>query len=80
MHLLELDLHVLAHLQVQGREGLVEEQHLGLIHYRAGDGHPLLLSAGKGFHIPVLIVGHTHHPEHLAHLAGDLLLRDLLEF
>ncbi len=33
-------------------EGLVEEQHIGLDHQCAGQGHPLALSAGQGVDAP----------------------------
>ena len=35
-------------LGVEARGGLVEEQHLGVVHEGAGDHHPLLLPAGEG--------------------------------
>ena len=35
----------LADLRVEGAEGLVQQQHLGLVRQRPGDGHPLLLAA-----------------------------------
>ena len=38
---------LLAHLRVQGAEGLVEEQHLGLHRQGAGQGHALALAAGE---------------------------------
>ena len=44
---LELDLHILAQLQVQGAQRLVQQQHLGPVHQRPGNGHPLLLAAGE---------------------------------
>ena len=79
VHLLELDLHVLAHLEVQGGEGLVEEEHLGLVHDGAGDGDALLLAAGEGFHVAVLVVGHGHELEDLADALLDLVLGHFLE-
>ena len=42
---LELDLELLAHLQVERPERLVEQQHLGLHHERARERHALLLAA-----------------------------------
>ncbi len=39
----QLDLHGLAQLAVEGREGLVEKQEAGLDHHRAGHGDALLL-------------------------------------
>ena len=80
VHLLQFDLHVLAHLEVQGREGLVQQQDLGLVHERPGDGHALLLSAGQGVHVALLVVGHRDHLEDLAHAAVDLVGGHLLQF
>ena len=79
VHFLQFRLHVLAHLEVQGREGLVQEEHLGLVHDGAGDGDTLLLAAGEGFHVAVLVVGHGHELEHLADALVNLLLRHLLQ-
>ena len=79
VHLLEFYLHVLAHLAVEGGEGLVEQQHLGLVHQGARDGHPLLLAAGQGVHVAVFVVRHSHHLEHLAHAAVDLVGGNLLQ-
>ena len=79
VHLLQLDLHVLAHLEVQRGEGLVQEEHLGLVHDGAGDGDTLLLAAGEGLHVAVLVVGHGHELENLADALVDLLLRHLLQ-
>ena len=47
LEVLHLDLHLLPELQVQGRHGLVEKQHLGLQHHGPGQGHALLLPAGE---------------------------------
>src|SRR6266480_7213562 len=44
---LELDLHLLAQLQVQRAERLVEQEHLRLVDDRAGERDPLPLPAGK---------------------------------
>ena len=79
VHFLELDLHVLAHLQVKGGKRLVKEQHLRLVYDGSGYGYALLLTARQRVHIPVLIVGHAHHLQHLPHAFVDLGLRHLLE-
>ena len=39
--------HVFAHLGIQVSRGLVGHDQAGVVHQGAGDGHPLLLSAGK---------------------------------
>ena len=44
---LELDLHLLAQLEVQRAERLIEQQDLGPIDQGAGQGHPLTLAAGE---------------------------------
>ena len=79
VHLLQLDLHVLAHLEVQGGEGLVQEEHLRLVHDGAGDGDTLLLAAGEGLHVAVLVVGHRDELEDPADALLDLLLGHFLE-
>ena len=48
LHVFQLQLHLLAQLQVQGAQGFVQQEHLGLVDQRPGDGHTLLLSAGEG--------------------------------
>ena len=47
MHLLELDLHFLAHLEIQRAERLVEEQDRRFIDKGSRDRDPLLLTAGE---------------------------------
>ena len=44
---LEFDLHLLAQLEVEGAERLVEEQHLGPTDQRPGQGNALPLAAGE---------------------------------
>lgn len=44
---LELQLHLAAQLEVEGAEGLVEEEHLGMVDQGAGHGDTLLLAAGE---------------------------------
>ena len=44
---LELQLHGLAQLQVEGAQGLVEEQGAGVVDQGPGQGHPLLLATAK---------------------------------
>ena len=47
LQVLQLDLHLLAELQVESPEGLIKEQHLGAVDQGPGQGHPLLLAAGE---------------------------------
>ena len=44
---LELDLHLLAQLEIERAQRLVEQQHLRLVDQRAGKRHALALAAGK---------------------------------
>ena len=44
---LQLELHLLAQLQVERAERLVEQQHLRPVDERAGERDPLLLAAGE---------------------------------
>ena len=64
LDLLQLHLHVLAQLQVQGAQGLVQQQHLGLVGQGSCDGHPLLLPAGQLAHPPVGEARQVHHVQH----------------
>ena len=74
LHALELHLHLLAQLQIQRAQRLVQQQHLRLVHQRAGDGDALLLAAGQLIDGALLIALHLHQLEHAVHAPGDLLL------
>ena len=52
--------HFAHHLGVQGRGGLVKQQHLRLHGQGPGDGHPLLLAAGQLPGPGVDVRGHAH--------------------
>ena len=71
LQLLELQLHGLAQLGVEGAEGLVEEQHGGPVDEGARERHALLLAA-RELARPAL-----HHLIHLDHL--ERLLHALLD-
>ena len=58
LEVLELVLHLVAELQGEGAEGCVEQQHLGTVHERPGQGNPLLLAPGQ---LGGLAVGHGTH-------------------
>ena len=45
VHLLEFDLHVLAHLEIKSGQRLVKKENLRLIHDSTGDGYALLLAS-----------------------------------
>ncbi len=72
LDLFELGLHVLAQLEVQRGERLVQQQHLRTVHERAGDGHALLLSAGEAGDAALLKAGEGDELEHLVDLLLDL--------
>ena len=63
----DLELHRVAQLLVERGQRLVEEQHVGLEHERAGERDPLLLAAGERAHGAVAGAGELHELEHLAH-------------
>ena len=67
LQVLHLDLHLLAQLQVEGGHGLVEEQHVGLQHDRAGEGHALLLAARDLVDPPLAETGEADHLERSRH-------------
>ena len=53
----QLDLHVVAHLEVKGTQRFVEQQYFGFIDNRSGDGDTLLLTAGERIHFAVFVTG-----------------------
>ena len=73
----QLDLHILPQAQVQGTQRLVQQQHLGPVHQRTGNGHTLLLAAGELMDPPVLKALQAHHAQHLCHPLLDLVGRHL---
>jgi hypothetical protein len=60
---LELDLHLLAQLLVEGPERFVEEEDAGFEDQGAGEGNALALSAGEFVGIAVLEAGEAHEVE-----------------
>ena len=74
---LQLDLHILPQLQVQGCQRLVQQQDLGLIYQSTGDGHTLLLTAGEGVRLAVLKALEADDFQHLHDPLPDLLLGNL---
>ena len=61
---LELALHLLAQLEVEGAQGLVEQEHLGLEHQRPGQGHALALAARELCGPPRAVLGQGHQLQH----------------
>ena len=80
MHLFELDLHLLPHFEVEGAEGLVEEQNFGLVDDGAGDGDALLLPAREGGDGALFKAFEIDERERLFHLLCDLLFGELFLF
>ena len=62
---LELDLHLLAQLEVERAERLVEQQHLRAVDQRAGERHALALAAGELVGAAVAVVAEAHLLERL---------------
>ena len=77
VHLFELDLHLLPHFEVEGAEGLVEEQNFGLVDDGAGDGDALLLPAREGGDGALFKAFQIDERERLFHLLRDLLFGEL---
>ena len=71
----DLEAHLLAQVRVEIGERLVEQQHRGLHHDGAGQGHPLLLAAATALRIAAAEVAHLHHVEDALYLDADLVLR-----
>ena len=78
LDVLELHLHVLAELEVEGRQRLVQEQDFGLIDQGAGNGDALLLTAGEARDGALFKALEGNQRQHLGHGLLDLGLGDLL--
>ena len=78
LDVLELLLHILAQLQIERGERLVEQQHARAAHECARDGDALLLSAGQARDVAPLKARELDEREHLADLLLDLVARQLL--
>ena len=76
---LELNLHGLAQLEVKGAQGLVEQQHVGLVGQGPGNGNALLLSAGQGRDAALFKADQIDKLEHLEHLGSYFGLWQLLD-
>src|SRR5215217_6201092 len=60
-------LHLFTQVLVEGRQWLVEQQHLGLRYQRARQGHALLLAAGKLRRATSVKIGKADHIEYFGH-------------
>ena len=76
---LELDLHILAQLQVQRAQRLVQQKHLRMVHKRPRDGHALLLPAGERGRVAPLVALQAHQLQHLQAAGADLFFVQLLQ-
>ena len=71
LNTLELDLHILAQLEVERAERLIEQQYARLADECAGNRDTLLLTARKAGHVACFEAGQTDKREHFAGLALD---------
>ena len=71
---LQLHLHVLAELEVERAEGLVEQQHARVIDEGAPERDALLLAAGELLRLAFREPGEADELEHLGHTALELIL------
>ena len=76
---LQLQLHLLAQLEVQCAQRLIQKQDLRLVDQTACDGHALLLAAGHLADAAALEAFQAHDLQHIPHLAADGLFVHLLE-
>ena len=61
-------------LRIQGAGRLIAQQHLGIIGQSPGNGHALLLSAGKLRWIDIRFVAQVDERQQILHLRADLRL------
>src|SRR5262249_22910810 len=76
---LEEELHLLAQLQVERAERLVEQQHLGPVDERPGERDALALAAGELHGLPAAEARQAHPVEHLLDPRLALAPRDALD-
>ena len=74
----QLELHLLAELEVEGAERFVEQQDRRLVHERARQRDALLLASGELVGPAVVVAAQLHHVEVLLDPVLDVALRDLL--
>ncbi len=75
LELLQLQLHGLAQLQIEGSEGFVQQQHLGRVHQRSRQRHPLLLPSGELLGLALLHAAELHQLHRAGYPLGDCILR-----
>ena len=76
---LELHLELLAQLEVQGAQRLVQQQHARPVDQRAGERHALALAARELAGPAVLEALEPHHRQRLGHALGALVARHPLD-
>ena len=67
----QLQLHLLAQLEVQRAQRLIQQQDLGFVDQAAGNGHALLLAARHLGDAAALKAFQAHHFQHIPHLGAD---------
>ena len=75
---LQLELHLLAELQVERAQRLVEQEHLRAVDQRARERHALLLTAGQLARLALVEPFEPDDAEQLARPSLELILRHLL--
>ena len=75
---LELELHLLAQLEIERTQRLVEQQDLGSVDQGAGDSDALLLATGQLVGLAPLKAAELHQIEHFHHALANLVLGNLL--
>ena len=73
---LQLELHLLAELEVERAERLVEEQHARLVHERAREGDALLLAAGELARLALVEPREADQAQDLDHAALEVPARE----
>ena len=75
---LELELHLLAQLEIERTQRLIEQQDLGPVDQGTGDSDALLLTTGQLVGLAPLKAAELHQIEHFQHALTNLVLRSLL--
>ncbi len=76
-HRLKLTAHAVTRLRIEGAEGLVQEEDLGIAGNRPGERHALTLSAGKRGGPMAAKVGDAKQFQSPLDAAGDLRAGDM---
>ncbi|MCY1280138.1 hypothetical protein D9M70_289160 [compost metagenome] len=80
LQLLQLALHLLAQLQVEGAEGFVEQQHPWTVDQGAGQGHTLALTAGELYRLTLAVATEGDHVEGFFGALETFGLADAFDF